>query len=52
MAAGIAETQRAARIVARSAEPDFDRINELTNKAIGAVEVAAAIRARIEELQK
>lgn len=52
MAAGIAETQRAARIVARSAEPDFDRINELTNRAIGAVEVAAAIRARIEELQK
>lgn len=51
MAAGIAETQRAARIVARSAELNFDRINELTNRAIGAVEVGSVIHARIEELQ-
>lgn len=52
MAAGIAETQRAARIVSRSAEPDYDRIRELTDRAIGAAEVGLVIRARIEELQK
>ena len=52
VAAGIAETQRAMRIVSRSAEPDYDRIRELTDRAIGAAEVGSLVRARIEELQK